>query len=299
MVATTYIGNITERAMLVKLNISMFTQTREDKQASIEVANNHKSSVKMGSYKKQLLPPIAYKTHISLANRIRAMHKEYTLPWEEDGSRIINVSMFTKYVDEMRELEKEWDKATDIFVRNYNSHIEDARKLLNGLFKEGDYLDASEVRGKFKLRISFLPLPQACDFRVDLDQTQLDLLKQDVENEINERLAYANKDVYLRFQQLIEHMIERLKAYKPGDKDSGVRATGTFHNSLINNIRDLVDLIPHLNIAGSQDLTDFGNRVKSELCSLDCDNLREDEKLREDAVLTAEDILAKMSLLVA
>ena len=298
MVAT-LTGNITERAMLVRLNMSMFTQSKEDKQATIEVANNHKSSVKMGSYRKYLLPPIAFKHLISLQGKIRMLHNTLTLPWSEDGSRILNVSMYMKYVEEMRELEKEWAKAVDIFCKNYISYMEDARKELNGLFKEGDYLDPSLVRGKFKLRITFLPLPQACDFRVQMSQEHLELLKEDVANEINERLELANKDIYVRFKNLLEHMVDRLKQYKPGDAENKVRATGTFHNSLIGNIRDLVDLIPHLNITQSQDLTDLADRVKSELCSLDCDNLREDEGLRKDAVLTAEDILSKMSLFYA
>ena len=75
-------------------------------------------------------------------------------------------------------------------------------------------------------------------------------------------------------------MAERLKAYKPAVR-KGDTTEGQFRDSLVENVRSLVGLLPAFNLTGDDLLADITARMERDLCSLDASELRDDAKARK------------------
>ena len=101
----------------------------------------------------------------------------------------------------------------------------------------------------------------------------VDRVKHDIEQEIEERLHDAVGDLYRRFGEAVERVSERLQ-----EDDNGKPLV--FRDSMIANIRDLVDVVPRLNIFGDEELARLCQQVKDKIASVEPDSLRPSQNLR-------------------
>ena len=95
----------------------------------------------------------------------------------------------------------------------------------------------------------------------------VDRVRCDIESQIEERLHDAVGDLYRRFGEAVERVSERLR-----EDDNGKPLV--FRDSMISNIRDLVDLAPRLNIFGDDELARLCEQVKDRIASVEPDALR-------------------------
>jgi hypothetical protein len=59
----------------------------------------------------------------------------------------------------------------------------------------------------------------------------------------------------------------------------------------VQNVRDLVELLPAFNLTNDQTLDALTRRMRDELCSADAQTLRDDPKARKSVARAAESIL--------
>src|SRR5579863_224358 len=114
---------LNDRAMLVELNISQWSASRNDKQVTREVAEKHGSDVSMGRYNKQLLSKAALEKIKKAASAARQEHYKRTLPWSDNGSRILTSAGYLTYSAEMRKLESEFYAAVAEFIQGYDQFV--------------------------------------------------------------------------------------------------------------------------------------------------------------------------------
>ena len=100
-----------------------------------------------------------------------------------------------------------------------------------------------------------------------LASDDVDRVKRDIEHQIEEQLHDAVGDLYRRFGEAVERGSERLQ-----EDDNGKPLV--FRDSMIENIRDLVDVVPRLNIFGDDELARLCGQVKERLASVEPDALR-------------------------
>ena len=82
--------------------------------------------------------------------------------------------------------------------------------------------------------------------------------------------------------------------YKPAVKGESKVVDG-FKDSLVENIRDLCQVLPRLNLTGDADLNNYCELVKQKLAVLDAGDLRENEVARKSAANEAQGILDAMA----
>jgi hypothetical protein len=90
-------------------------------------------------------------------------------------------------------------------------------------------------------------------------------------------------------------MADRLRKYVV--TENGVQ--NAFRDSLVGNVRELVDLLPALNITGDPVLTDITKRMRESLTVYDGDTLRASAAARIETAKAADDILATVSAFMA
>ena len=152
---------LSDRAMLVTLNISQWAARKLDKRETEELARKHGTIADVARVNKSLLPFASSleKIHKGTGS-IRTYYYAQTLPWGQEGSRIIPSANYMQFVSEMRTKISEWNKLVANFIADYPRLREEARVLLNGLYREEDYPDVHDVERKFRADVSFFPVPR-------------------------------------------------------------------------------------------------------------------------------------------
>lgn len=299
---------LSTRAMLAIVNISMWSARKTDKRVTREVLSSHHAHEDAGKWNKSLVAKEALAAITEAAGAARRAHGEMTLPWlDKDGARILPAAGYVIYAGKLRAARETFEEAARAFVDAYPSFVEQARRDLNGTFDATDYPTADEIAAKFAFKTRILPMPDAADFRVQLGDEDTAILRADIESASREALAGAMRDAWERIADAVGRMVLRLNGYSErvarnaelpdGKREKG--AKGTFTSTLVDNIRDLVKLLPILNIAADPRLADIAKRMESDLCMYDADDLREDDHARATTAKAAAAILADVSSFLA
>lgn len=289
---TTDAHNISTRAMLAELTISQWSARRHDKAVSAEVAQQHDSDVAIGKFNKSLVANGALKPVQSAASELRTYHYTNTLPWSDSGPRILPAENYMAYTAGIRERRTAFERAVAAFLVDYDSHVEDARKRLGSLYRASDHPTRAQLERRFACESRFLPLPDADDFRVALGDLEERRIRDQIEARMSETIAAAHRSLWQRCHDAVAHMVERLNAYQRDDEG---KVVATFRDSLVENIRELVELLPRLNLTGDPELEAMRRRIERELAAHDADELRQDETVRIDVARQAADILSAMA----
>lgn len=277
--------NLQSKAMLVGITIRGWQARKYDKKISLDVIEKHSASSDAGRFNKHLLPGSAesYELVHKKGRELRAFFYEQTLPWSKDGQRILPTANYEYFSDGFRKLKQEYDRTTDSFLRDYPVLKEDARTLLGSMFNEMDYPTTSEMRFKFGVDVEVLPLPAADDFRVSLADNEVVRIKRDIEERVQREMNTAQQDLWNRLRNAVDNMVLRLS--KPD---------GKFHDTLVGNIEDLVDLIPRLNVTGDENLEQVRQKCKQALTMHSPQDLRDDSITRGRVAAQAREISTLM-----
>lgn len=283
---------LSERAMIVSMNISLWSGRRYDRKVTREVNSSHGASADAGRYNKALLKKEALSELQRIAGAARATFYEMTLPWISDSERIIANDGYLNLVAAINKHVAEYQNAREDFIASYQRHVDEARVMLNGMFNEADYPPVSTLRDKFKMEVKTMPIPTGDDFRVSMSEYQAERIRAEIERTVANATTEAIRDIYERVADVSAKMIERLNAYTPGTP--GKRAEGTFKDSLVGNVRELISILPALNITGDPALAEIANRL-APIAEHDAQVLRDSEETRKAVAEEAQAILDHVS----
>jgi hypothetical protein len=314
--------NLQDKAMLIDLSITQWTVSKTDVRAANDVARLHGNDVDMARVSKQLVSKTSVKDLTRIKGAARTEHYKRTLPWNDSGQRILSSAGYFDYAGAMRAYSAEWDIAVSEFCREYPAYQADAQRRLNGLYRDADYPSVDRIRDKFSFGFNIIPLPAANDFRVDLGNSEVARIRAEIQGNVDSMIEAAMSDVWSRVKDSVTHMVDRLRAFDPaapvmtdcpicnqtgqlngvtcyGCSGNGVthstKVANPFRDSLVENVRELIALIPTLNITGNCDLSAFAARIEAELLTNTPETLRASEWARETTVTNAEAILRQMS----
>jgi hypothetical protein len=274
-----------ERAMLVTLNIRQWSASLTDKKVTAEVASNHAvNERRAGRYRKNLIDTKAptYQAVGAAASELRKMHNFYTLPWSQDGTRILQANTFEQYSTTTRTLTADFDGAVRAFVDDYPRLKLAAKLELNGMYNESDY--PTNIAAKFGVDNVPMPLPDAQDFRVNLSESAVAAIKGGIEAEMKKTLELAMREPYERLYTHISRMAARLS-----DKD------GIFRDTLVSGLKELCTVLPGLNLASDPKLEELRVRAERMIANVDPQDLREIPSVRRDVARQAAEIQRMMA----
>jgi len=275
---------ISKKAMLARLSISVWSARRIDKTATAKVKEEYQTSNDAGRYNKALIATNALKKVQSAAGDARTFHYAQTLPWNDDGARILPAANFFAYSEGMRKHKAAFQAAVTEFLSEYPALVEDAKIRLNSLFVQSDYPSAENIVSKYSFETQVDPLPDASDFRVDLGDAEVSRIKAELDARSQQAQDAAMRDVWSRLHTAVSAMAERLST-----------PDAIFRDSLVGNIVELVDLLPRLNIAGDAELDRLTKEVSARLTAYEPDTLRTDKKTRQTVANDCAEIMNKMA----
>ena len=286
------IASISTSSMLVDLSIRSWTGTKIDRDTTQMVDTVNLTTTNAGKYQKNLFAGTKDLHDINkFDSRIRAWNISQTLPWSDKGQRLLPSSKFFEYKQALSNFEAMRKNMIDKFLENYDDLIDQASQALGTLFVRDDYPDKAQVARQFEFKYSFLPVPVAGDFRVDVGNDAITDLHNQFNASVNERVHNAMADVTWRLEDCLKRMSERLAS-----DDSGAESKKKiFRDTLVTNAQELVQDLKHLNITNDPAIEAARKQLSSVVNGLDAGTLRDSESTRQEVKSQVDDILSKFN----
>lgn len=287
-------STLNERAMLVTLHISAWGGMMFDKVVSEEVNESYKADRnEAGRYNKRLVAK-QFLVEVGSAHSVaRRTHKLHTLPWEDDGTRILSNVGYVQYQQAMQDCKRKTELAVKAFIKTLPDAIAEARSRLGTMFNEEDYPNEDELKEKFGLDIEIKNVPQATDFRVKLSDEATKAIVSDIERRCHTRLKWALNDVFERAAEKVKNLKEKLRNFQPPKGET--RATGIIRESLISNMYEFAQMLDSLNVTGDPRIDELKKLLMDELVEHSPQILRTDAKVRQQVISKADSILKKVN----
>lgn len=339
----TPVSNAFERAILVSLNIGSWSARKYDKKVTKDALDAHNASEDGGRFNKYLLPgtnvkrvkksrkkgqvveteteaPNSFKALTRHIQETRDMHYRETLPWTDDGWRILPIKNYQHYVDLMADAQHKFHRLLDEFVADYPALRRQAQVLLNGMFNADEYPE--NVRERFSFAYVPRPVPSGpgADYRVALGAEEIQKLQKLTEQRTKQAVEEAQADVVKRLQKVVARIHERLsteehcencdgkgetietrKRPKQGQTvtcwicDGKGKVGATFRDTLVDNAREVVDVLTRINMDDDETLEELRKRTESLVSNTKADDLRDDDNLRKSTADEAQAILDAMT----
>ncbi len=286
-------SKLSERALLASLHISSWSGMMIDREVTDAANEDFKAEKDAGRYNKRLVAPKFMQGISSIHSNARRLHRLLTLPWEDDGTRVLATVGYMTYTSKMKESRLKAEAEVKAFLETPDAYINDAKRRLGDMFNIDDYPSTDDLRAKFNFDIEIKGMPEAGDFRAKLSDESTKAIVKDIERRSNERLEKAMNDVFLRIQEMVSRMSERLRAYQPGYEDN--KAVGVIRDSLVSNIYELAtEVLPALNVTSDARIDELRKQLLDELVEHSPEILRADAKVRALTISKADKILKKV-----
>lgn len=270
---------IQNSAVLVDLNIGTWTARKADKKVSAEIDSAKNTKARAGNYNKNLMAGTQALDKVNaLVTSLRMWHYSQTLPWSDNGQRLLPMSNFFNYKAEFGTKQQELQTACDAFYAQYPTLVSAMALTLGDLFNAADYPPIEAIKAKNYCKLVFSPVPDAGDFRVDIPEQY----KAELEQLSQDRINTATRDLWDRMHKCLTHMSSKLA----GDDKQ------IFRDSLIENATELCSVLTTLNVTNDPKLEQARQELEKTIVGLSANDLRKDNALRLATKSRVDEILS-------
>ena len=276
-------NGLIKMAMLAYLKIEMIGMKAKDVDATHGANRHFNATDSAGDYQKCKIDKSDLKEVIKHATRARNEHRNFTMPFGNNGYRILPAKRILEYTQVMSGHKALFEAAASDVVIDWPNILTRARtRLIGTLFNPGDYPAQSSVGKYFAFNFDLSPIPEKSHIVLDLEDTILHELQDDLEVKQKESLERAMADVWRRL-------------YEPVKKMAVVLASDQkIFTSMIVNIEEIVNLLPCMNLAGDPQMTMLANEIKQNLLGHTAGQIKDDENLKARLATDALTLAEKM-----
>jgi len=239
----------------VRLAKSRWQLTRRLERPQVQkVANEFQADIRAIGASKKLIDPRApkYRACCRIINEARTYWKSVTIPFPEDGIRLIRRDRMAKFAETMQQFKTSLVAAASELQAAYADIRVDAATRLGELFNSADYPD--DITGLFDIQWDFPPV-EPPNYLLEADPTgklyqqQVDLM----EARFQEAIAMT-EDAFLKaFRDMVQHLADRLQWGEP-DQETGERKPLVFRDSAVENLQAFFEQFKALNVGSNHDL---------------------------------------------
>lgn len=289
---------VARRAILVNFSISAYGGQITDKKLTREMSSLGIKQSQIRVVRQLLFDAVK---HVNTPiNSTRQRHYFLTMPWTRTGYALLPTANFDRYKKEVTDgFEAIREALNDVAGSDhaFSKWIATDRERwfamgVGHLWNRDYYPTREEFRNSYSWHVEFEPVPSAKHIVLDIEREELEKIQLEVAHRTQLQIRDSMQSAWQRLYKLVQHMHESLDEY--GASISGTNRTKTFRDSLVENVADLVEILPALNIAGDADLHAMTEDVREKLLKYDPNKLREDATARNDVRKSASNILNVM-----
>jgi hypothetical protein len=279
--------DLSEKAVLARLSSGLPGEHRQDPTLTSKVKKTENLGNDAGRWVKHRFPKAALEPAKTIIGEARAEHYRLTLPWDDMGRRILPTTTYLEYMDAMRKFRQRFEVERATFDAKWDEWMAWAQQEQNGTYDPSQY-NREECKAAFQMRVDLAPVPKGSDFRVSLQQEDINIMRTELDERLKTAVHEAQTDLWERLKDPLRKMVEKLS-----DPEA------IFRDTLIGNLADIVELVPKLNLTADPVLNAFADDCRAKLLGTNAEVLRTDEVARSATAKAADAILKRMEGLVA
>jgi len=267
---------VASSAMLVELGISVWTARKKDRGATSDLLLSKHATKAAGAFNKNLLADCEELAAIQkFAGNVRSMHYAMTIPWSDSGLRLLPTAKYFDYQKQMTQMQAEFDRLVENFIQVYDMEVAQVHAKLGDLFNRDEYPTTDAVRVKFGFRISYIPVPEAGDWRVEIESEAQEQLRSQYEEFHKAQMQKAMGDLWTRLHDHLTRFVNQLEVDSDGKK-------GKVFDSTIENVRQMADLLGACNFDNDPMLELAQKKLVTSLAGVCKDDIVKNDGFRAD-----------------
>ena len=271
--------SISSAAMTVDFNASVWTARKKDHRASAEITHANYADRGVANVTKNLLGDCdELKAVQKFAGNVRNMHYSMTMPWSDNGARLLTTAQYFKYNEVMTDLQNEFHRLVDEFLTAYDKTIENAAELqvkLGAMWNADEYPTRAALEDKFGFRINYVPLPDSGDFRLDIGNEAMDQIKTQYEEHYTTAVNAAMKDIWQKLHDNLTTLARQLGVNEEGKGNK-------LYDTVFDRALELTDMLGTCNVTGDSQMEAMRQRLEQAFHGLTIGRIKNSPTLRED-----------------
>jgi hypothetical protein len=282
--------DIASRALLVHTKVRLWSGEKRDSRITSEICNLKGAENGAVRANKSLLGDKIQP--VQAAERaVRQAVNDRTLPWMDDGTRILKGAAFMGFTEAMAAPIGEFDAAVASFIDRYPTIKEEARHRLGDAFDERDFPSQGSLKARFGVKLTYLPIPAADDFRVQLASDEIAAVRRSAETALRDTVRDAMRALLDRLHEPVARMATRLRLFR---RSRLGKVEHPFRDSLVQNVRAVLAIAPTLNLLDDPRIAALCADIERQLVAHDPEALRNSETLRHRVADEADAILRRL-----
>ena len=211
-------------------------------------------------------------------------------PWDSKGWYILPNVLNEQVTRNLGQFESDFNDAVDRLRTVLPTAIDAARAANPQLFSESDYGSVDAIIEHYTFAIDRTLVPDAGDVRVDASKEFVDHLKGQIEAKSTKKLNDVTSHVVRTVVDVATHLANALEGYDPEKKGAS-----PFRDSTVDKVRDLIGVIPALNVTGDASLDKAGTDLLAAIGNKSAKELRDDSDDRKEVAAKAREVAANIS----
>jgi len=285
--------SIKDHALIVSMSVGKPQMTKKDKRATqaAESATNAKNA---GKYQKDLYPARLIKPIIAVESSARAWINRNCYQWGRN-SYLLPSARFMTFADGMAQIELQFDQAVTAFMQNWVQVLREAQQAQGDMFDPDEYPDVHTLRKRFRFEVNYSPVTDTNDFRVKMQEDELDILRQQVEDSVKSKYDDMLAQPLERLRDAVARLNERMAE---GDRVVINKRTGNeevrapiFKDTIVHNVVDEINLLKDLADCLPAETIEIADKTMESLTNpvvlRESQNARKETKQQTDALLAA------------
>ena len=274
--------SISSAAMIVDFNASVWTARKKDNKASEDVNNMNAADKGVANVTKNLLGECDELRAIQkFAANVRNIHYSMTMPWSDNGSRLLTTQQYFKYNEVMTDLQQEFYRLVGELLDVYEWRVIKAQDKLGTMFNRDEYPTRDSLQDKFGFRVSYVPLPDAGDFRIDIGNEAMTQIKSQYESHYTQAIQTAMNDLWHKLHDNLTTLVRQLEVNEEG---KGNR----LYDSVFDRALELTEMLGTCNVTGDSQMEAMKRQLEQAFhvsFGLNLDQIKRSPTLREDTRL--------------
>ena len=304
---------LAKRALLTNIQIHCWGATKVDRKATEEIKIAHDACYDAGTFVKNLLPKELVEGPQQVARACRKSHERLTLPWGagKAGYRLCPTEGFERWAEMINQYKASYVEAVDRLIAQYERAVDQRSRELNGLFNADEYPSVDALRERYVFEREVVPVPTSKNFFAEVVADEADAIREALEEKNSTMLTSATDEIFRRLHDRVSSLADALDGFEikkviKSRKRNGrtvqteiEEPTRRLYDSMVDHLRDLVDVLPSLNLTGDARIQSFIDEVEAKLTQFDVDDFKQNtpdaEKVRVDVQKDAADIADRLS----
>jgi hypothetical protein len=267
--------NISKECLIVNICVSTWQGQKLDRELTAKTETTAKAKAGTLRVTKYVVPSESLKGITNAIGRVRRHLERETLPWRDNGDRLLTRKNYPKFIEHHSKLVHEHDKEVDDFLVNkYPEALEQAEFRMVDAYNPADYPTVSELRRRFAITLDVEAVAKAFDVRL-----------QDNMGAIQQRVNTAVAQLWKRLEEPLVHFTNKMTSTNEDE---------TFKAATLNNLKNMAEFVGQMNFTGDEALEAIREEIEATLVGYEAEKLRKDDQLRASVGATAADILSKM-----